>query len=158
MAQTKDTALLLDFQVGIGDQPYAKNAAQRAAAALKAGRVAGLPVAFSRVKFRAGYRDVADSNKGFALIKMKNLFPPDESKLVSILQPEHDEIVVDKDGSAPSAAMTEGGPALGRHQASGDGGSGNQRRHPIDIYAGDEDYSITILSNVLIPRQVCMRS
>jgi hypothetical protein len=31
--QTSDTALLiLDFQVGIGDQPYAKSAAQRAAA------------------------------------------------------------------------------------------------------------------------------
>src|ERR1700758_4834129 len=98
MAQTKDTALLLlDFQVGVGDQPCARNAAQRAAVALKAGRVAGLPVAFSKVKFRAGYRDVADSNKAFALIKMKNLFPPDESKLISILQPEHDEIVVDKD-------------------------------------------------------------
>jgi hypothetical protein len=32
MPQTSDTALLiLDFQVGIGDQPYAKSAAQRAA-------------------------------------------------------------------------------------------------------------------------------
>ena len=96
--QGSDTALLiLDFQVGIGDQPYAKSAAQRAAAALKAGRVAGLPVAFSKLKFRAGYRDVADSNKAFALIKRKNLFPPDESKLISILQPGHNEIVVDKD-------------------------------------------------------------
>src|SRR5262249_5680986 len=98
MPQTSDTALLiLDFQVGIGDQPYAKSAAQRAAAALKAGRAAGLPVVFSKVKFRAGYRDIADSNKAFALIKMKNLFPPDASKLISILQPGHDEIVVDKD-------------------------------------------------------------
>src|SRR5262249_41670304 len=78
MPQTSDTALLiLDFQVGIGDQPYAKSAAQRAAAALKAGRAAGLPVVFSKVNFRAGYRDIADSNKAFALIKMKNLFPPD---------------------------------------------------------------------------------
>jgi hypothetical protein len=53
---------ILDFQVGIGDQPYAKSAAQRAAAALKAARAAGLPVVFSRVKFRAGYRDVADNH------------------------------------------------------------------------------------------------
>ena len=96
--QPSDSALLiLDFQVGIGDQPYAKSAAQRAAVALNAGRGAGLPVVFSKVKFRAGYRDVADSNKAFALIKMKNLFPPDASKLISILQPAHDEIVVDKD-------------------------------------------------------------
>src|ERR1700688_4894701 len=93
-----DTALLiLDFQVGIGDQPYAKSAAQRAVAALKAGRATGLPVVFSKVKFRAGYRDIADSNKAFALIKMKNLFPPDASKLISILEPWRDEIVVDKD-------------------------------------------------------------
>lgn len=63
MPQTSDTALLiLDFQVGIGDQPYAKSAAQRAAAALKAGRAAGVPVVFSKVKFRPGYRDIADSN------------------------------------------------------------------------------------------------
>jgi nicotinamidase-related amidase len=68
-----DTALLiLDFQVVIGDQRYAKSAAQRAAAALKAGRAGGLPVVFSKVKFRAGYRDIAGSNKAFALIKMKN--------------------------------------------------------------------------------------
>jgi hypothetical protein len=64
MPQTSHTALLiLDSQLGIGDQPYAKSAAQRAAAALKAGRTAGLPVVFSKVKFRVGYRDIADSNK-----------------------------------------------------------------------------------------------
>ena len=58
---TSDTALLLlDFLVGIGGQPYAKSAAQRAAAALKAGRAGSLPVVFSMVKFRAGYRDIAD--------------------------------------------------------------------------------------------------
>jgi hypothetical protein len=56
MPQTSDTTLLiLDFQVGIGDQPYAKGAAQRAAAALKAGRATGLPMVFSKVKFREGY-------------------------------------------------------------------------------------------------------
>src|ERR1700751_6114832 len=53
MPQTSDTTfLILDFQVGIGDEPYAKSAAQRAAAALKAGRAAGLPIVFSKVKFR----------------------------------------------------------------------------------------------------------
>lgn len=89
MPQPSDTALLiLDLQVGFGDQPYAKSAAQRAAVALNAGRVAGLPVVFSKVKFREGYRAIADSNKVFALIKMKNLLPPDASRLISILQPE----------------------------------------------------------------------
>ena len=136
--QISDTALLiLDFQVGIGDQPYAKSAAQRAATALKAGRAAGLPVVFSKVKFRAGYRDIADSNKGFALIKTRNLFPPDASKLISILQPEQDEIVVDHDRfCAFTGNDLTGGHALRRHQASGDGGCGNQRRHPVNIYLG----------------------
>ena len=95
---TSDTALLiLDFEVGIGDQPYAKRAAQRAAAALQAGRAGGLLVVFSKVQFRPGYRDIADTNKAFALMKMKHLFPPDASKLIPILQPGHDELVVDKD-------------------------------------------------------------
>jgi hypothetical protein len=52
---TSDTALLiLDFEVGIGDQPYAKGAAQRAAAALQAARAGGLLVVFSKVQFRPG--------------------------------------------------------------------------------------------------------
>ena len=53
--ETSDTALLiLDFQVGIGDQPYAKSAVQRAAAALKAGRAAGLPVVFQQRELPCG--------------------------------------------------------------------------------------------------------
>jgi hypothetical protein len=54
-------------------------------------------VVFSKVKFREGYRDIADSNKAFELIKTRNLIPPDASKLISILQPGPNEIVVDKD-------------------------------------------------------------
>ena len=148
--QTSDTALLiLDFQVGIGDQPDAKSAAQRAAAALKARRAAGLPVAFSKVKFRAGYRDLADSNKAFALIKMKNMFPPDESKLISILQPGHDEIVVDKDrfcafsGNDLEEILRWGG--IKHLVMAGVATSGVIL--PTFTLAADEDYSITILSD-----------
>jgi hypothetical protein len=105
--QTSDTALLiLDFQIDVGDQPYAKSAAQRAAAALNAGRAAGLPVVLKKVKFRAGYRDIADSNKAFALFKIKNLFPPDASKLISMLRPGPMRLLWTRTGSAPSAAMT----------------------------------------------------
>ena len=150
MAQTKDTALLLlDFQVGVGDQPCARNAAQRAAVALKAGRVAGLPVAFSKVKFRAGYRDVADSNKAFALIKMKNLFPPDESKLISILQPEHDEIVVNKDrfcafsGNDLKVVLRSGGI---KHLVMAGVVTSGVILSTFTL-ATDEDYTITILSD-----------
>jgi nicotinamidase-related amidase len=148
--QTLDTALvILDFQVGIGDQPYAKSAAQRAAAALKAGRTAGLPTVFSKLKFRAGYRDIADSNKAFALIKMKNLFPPDVSKIISILQPEHDEIVVDKDrfcafsGNDLNQVLRSGGV---KHLVMAGVATSGVILSTFTL-AADEDYSITILSD-----------
>jgi nicotinamidase-related amidase len=150
MPQTSDTALLiLDFQVGIGDQPYATSAAQRAAAALKAGRASGLPIVFSKVKFRAGYRDVADSNKAFALIKMKNLFPPDTSKVISILQPGHDEIVVDKDrycafsGNDLKQVLRSGGT---KHLVMAGLSTSGVILSTFTL-AADEDYSMTILSD-----------
>ena len=150
MPQTSDTALLiLDFQVGIGDQPYATSAARRAAAALKAGRASGLPVVFSKVKFRAGYRDVADSNKAFALIKMKNLFPPDASKVISILQPGHGEVVVDKDrycafsGNDLKQVLRSGGI---KHLVMAGLSTSGVILSTFTL-AADEDYSMTILSD-----------
>jgi nicotinamidase-related amidase len=150
MPQTSDTALLiLDFQLGIGDQPYAKSAAQRAAAALKAGRTAGLPVVFSKVKFRVGYRDIADSNKAFALIKMKNLFPPDFSNLISILEPGRDEIVVDKDrysafsGNDLKELLRAGGI---KHLVMAGVATSGVILSTFTL-AADEDYSMTILSD-----------
>jgi nicotinamidase-related amidase len=148
--QTSDTALLiLDFQVGIGDQPYAKSAAQRAVAALKAGRAAGLPVVFSKVKFREGYRDIANSNKAFALIKTRNLIPPNASKLISILQPGHDEIVVDKDrfsafsGNDLSEVLRSGGI---KHLVMAGVVTSGVILSTFTL-AADEDYSMTILSD-----------
>jgi nicotinamidase-related amidase len=148
--QTSDTALLiLDFQIGIGDQPYAKSAAQRAAAVLKAGRAAGLPVVFSRVKFRAGHRDIADSNKAFALIKMRNLFPPDASKLISILQPGHDEIVADHDrfcafsGNDLKEVLRSEGI---KHLVMAGVATGGVILSTFTL-AADEDYSMTIISD-----------
>lgn len=148
--QTSDTALLiLDFQVGIGDQPYAKTAAQRAAAALNAGRAAGLPVVFSKVNFRAGYRDVADSNKAFALIKMKKLFPPGTSKLISIRQPGHDEIVVDKDRFCAFSGndLKEVLRSTGIKHLVMAGVATSGVILSTFTLAADEDYSITILSD-----------
>jgi nicotinamidase-related amidase len=141
--------LILDFQVGIGDQPSAKSAAQRAVAALKAGRAAGLPVVFSMVKFREGYRDIANSNKALALIKTRNLIPPDASKLISILQPGHDEIVVDKDrfsafsGNDLSEVLRSGGI---KHLVMAGVVTSGVILSTFTL-AADEDYSMTILSD-----------
>jgi len=148
--QSSDTALLiLDFQVGIGDQPYAKSAAQRTAAALKAGRAAGLPVMFRKVKFREGYRDIADSNKAFELIKTRNLIPPGASKLISILQPGPDEIVVDKDrfstfsGNDLNEVLRSGGI---KHLVMAGVATSGVILSTFTL-AADEDYSMTILSD-----------
>jgi nicotinamidase-related amidase len=116
---------------------------------LKAGRAASLPVVFSKVNLRAGYRDVADSNKAFALIKMKNLFPPDESKLISILQPGRDEIVVDKDrycafsGNDLREVLRSGGI---KHLVMAGVATSGVILSTFTL-AADEDYGITILSD-----------
>jgi nicotinamidase-related amidase len=148
--QISQTALLiLDFQVGIGDEPYAKSAARCAAAALKAGRSASLPVVFSKVKFREGYRDIADSNKAFELIKTRNLIPPDASKLISILQPGPDEIVVDKDrfcafsGNDLNEVLRSGGI---EHLVMAGVATSGVILSTFTL-AADEDYSMTILSD-----------
>jgi len=97
VAETMKSALLiLDYQVGVGDQAYAQEAAPRAAAALAAGRKAALFIIFSKVNFRPGYSDIASSNKAFWSLKTKNLLPPNASKLITLFQPIHDEIVVNK--------------------------------------------------------------
>jgi nicotinamidase-related amidase len=150
MPKTLDTALLiLDFQIGIGDQAYATNAVQRVTTALRAGRAAGLPVVFSKVKLRPGYRDVADSNKGFGLIKTKNLFTHDASKLISNVQPEHNEIVVDKNrysafsGNDLKQVLRSGGI----HHLVMAGVSTSGVILSTFARAVDEDYRITILSD-----------
>ncbi len=98
MLDSKRTALMIcDYQLGIGDQPYAKESAQRAAVALDAGRKAGMLVIFSKVTFRPGYTDISSNNKAFAIMKAKNILPPGASHLIPSFQPLSTEIVVDKD-------------------------------------------------------------
>lgn len=98
MPELKKTVLMIcDYQVGIGDLPYAKESVGRAAAALAAARKAGLLVIFSRVTFDPGYIDVSPRNKAFAMIKAKNMLPPSASHLVPNFEPHPNEIVVPKD-------------------------------------------------------------
>ena len=76
MSQTSTSALLvLDFQLGVGDQPYARSAAARAAVAVEMARKAALPVVFSRVKFRPNYVDISSRNQAFASIKPRICSP-----------------------------------------------------------------------------------
>ena len=88
--------LILDYQVGVGDQSYAKLASIRAAAAVNAARNAGLPIVFSKVKFRLGYPDISPMNQAFASVKSRNLLPPDASKLLSLFEPASGEMTIDK--------------------------------------------------------------
>ncbi len=98
MLDAKQTMLLIgDYQVGIGDQPYAQESAQQAAKAVDAARKAGIPVVFSKVTFQPGYVDVSPRNKAFAAMKAKNMLPPEASRLMPGFQPRPHEIVVNKD-------------------------------------------------------------
>jgi nicotinamidase-related amidase len=88
--------LVLDYQEGVGDQPYAKAAAVKTAVAITAARNAGLRVIFSKVELRPGYPDVSPRNRVFEAMKVKNMLPPGTGKLISAFVPSADEIVVEK--------------------------------------------------------------
>jgi nicotinamidase-related amidase len=150
MPETMNSALLiLDYQVGVGDQAYAHDASLRAAEALAAGRKAGLLIIFSKVNFLPDYSDIALTNKAFAPFRTKNLLPPGASRLIPLFQPTHDEVVVDKDRFSAfcgndltdvlraanvkhliMAGVSTGGVILSTFSA-----------------AADEDYVMTILSD-----------
>jgi isochorismate hydrolase len=148
--QAADTALLiLDFQVGIGDQLYAEECCATrhcSAQGRTRGRAAG---SVQQGEVPWGYRDIADSNKAFALIKTRNLIPPDASKLISTLQPGHDEIVVDKDrfcafsGNDLNEVLRSGGI---KHLVMAGVVTSGVILSTFTL-AADEDYSITILSD-----------
>jgi nicotinamidase-related amidase len=80
---------------------------------------------------------------------MRNLFPPDASKLISILQPGHDEIVVDKDrycafsGNDLKEVLRSGG--IKQLVMAGVATSGVVLS--TFTLAADEDYRMTILSD-----------
>jgi nicotinamidase-related amidase len=96
MEDAKGALLMLDFQVGVGDLPYAENAVTQAVKALEAGRKAGMVVIFSKVAFRPGYPEVSTLNQVFATIKEKNVLPSEGSRLLPIMIPREQEFVVDK--------------------------------------------------------------
>ena len=95
--ENKSVLMICDYQLGVGDEPYAKPAALRAAAALAAGRKAGMLVVFSKVMFRPGYVDVSARNKYFAKVKAANQLPPVDSRLIPLFRPLPNEVLIDKD-------------------------------------------------------------
>jgi len=94
--RSKLALLVLDYQVGVGDQPYAKAAAEKAAAALAAARNAGCLVIFSKVDFRLDYPDISSRNQVFEAMRLKNMLPPGAGKLIPSFVPRANEIVVNK--------------------------------------------------------------
>ena len=93
----KSVLMICDYQLGVGDDPYAKTAAPRAAAALAAARKAGMLVVFSKVTFRPGYIDLSPRNKHFFPVKAENGLPLADSRLIPLFQPLPSEVVVNKD-------------------------------------------------------------
>ncbi len=98
MPHAKKPALLIgDYQLGIGDQPFAKESALQAGVALEAARKAKLMIFFSKVSFEPGYVDISPRNKAFAAVEAKNMLPPGASHLIPAFKPLPTEIVVEKD-------------------------------------------------------------
>lgn len=98
------TALLvLDFQVGLAEKPFAAFALAKAIQAVEAARRQGLLVVYSRVGFRTGYPEVANWNPVFGPYAAHNRLPVDASRLSPELTPAAGEPVVEKARFSPFA-------------------------------------------------------
>ena len=141
--------LILDYQRGLGDQTFARAAAERAVAALEAGRQCGMLIVFSKVKLRPGYPDVSMTNKAFASVKTKNLMPPEASALIQVLAPRPSEILVDKDRfsafSGNDLKQVLGSAGIHKLVLAGVATSGVVLS--TFTLASDEDYELVILSD-----------
>lgn len=150
MPETNKSALMIcDFQLGIGDQVYAKEAALRAVVALEAARKAGMLIVFSRVEFQPGYTDISPRNQAFAMYKAKNILPPDASQLISLFEPHPNEILVTKDRfnafSGNCLKVILRSQAVTHLVMAGVSTSGVVLS--TFCLAADEDYGLTILSD-----------
>ena len=95
MSDMKTALLVLDFQTGLADAPFAKGAVAQASVALQAARKHALPVYFSKSGFRAGYPEVAESNPVFLQAKQKQLFQIGSSNILPELTPlGHEPVVI----------------------------------------------------------------
>ncbi|MFD9324744.1 cysteine hydrolase family protein [Streptomyces sp. NPDC060065] len=101
--ESSTALLVLDFQAGLTEKPFAKAALGKAVQAVEAARRQGLLVVYSRVGFRSGYSDVASWNPVFGPYAAQNLLPVGASKLAPELSPAEAEPVVVKSRFSPFA-------------------------------------------------------
>ena len=90
--------LIMDYQVGIADKlPEFNSIVEKSNQAIKAARKSGIKVIFTKVGFEIGFPEVGvNTIPAFQQAKEKNLFSGDQSKLVSQLDVEAGDIVVNK--------------------------------------------------------------
>ena len=103
VTESRTALLLLDFQVGLADQPWAKPAVANARTALSAARTRRMTVVFSKVGFAPGYPDVAPASKAFWPYRDRDMLPPEASRLIDGFAPTSGEAVVDKNRFSPFA-------------------------------------------------------
>lgn len=103
-APGSSTALLvLDFQVGLAEKPFAATALANVTRAVETARHHGLLVVYSRVGFRTGYSEVAPWNPVFEPYAAADLLPVGASRLAPELAPTAGEPVVRKSRFSPYA-------------------------------------------------------
>jgi nicotinamidase-related amidase len=87
MSQSATPLLVMDFQRGVADRYDETDVVARAAEALAAARVAGVPVVFVRVAFRPGHPEVSASNRSFAALRDARGLLEDHSAIHPALTP-----------------------------------------------------------------------
>lgn len=100
--------LIMDYQVGIADKLQEFNTiVANSNQAINAARKSGIKIIFTKVCFETGYPEVGvNTIPYFQQAKAKNLFSGDQSKLVSQLNVEAGDIIVNKKRYGPFAGST----------------------------------------------------
>ncbi|MCV7424505.1 cysteine hydrolase [Mycobacterium yunnanensis] len=104
----RSALLLMDFQVGVGDQPWAQTAVANARLALTAARERQMLVVYTKVAFAPDYLDVSPSSKAFWPYRQGDLLRPEASRLVDEFEPAAGEPVVEKNRFSPFAGSRLG--------------------------------------------------
>lgn len=141
------TLLLLDFQVGVGDQLYSKTAAQQAAATLATARNVGLLVIFSKLEFQDNYSDISPRNCFFIKYKTENKLPPGASRLIPAFTPLPNEILINKPRFSAFSGRDLGSFSLARNHSPSEIGGVSTGGVVLTTLceAVDEDFELTIL-------------